>query len=147
MKFLRARRFVAHRAPESRYLVIGKIIIQINFYVYYKYTNMNATPPLELLELLVAVAESRNLVEAAARVGLSQPAVSMKLKTLETQLPLPAFARHGKRKVLTHYGSELYLAARTQLVLGVLCQPGGAHDVWDASGGAERAPDERCRRS
>lgn len=65
----------------------------------------------ELLDVLIAAAESRSLGEAARKLGLSQPGVSVKLKRLEATAPLPLFAFEGKRKVLTHYGQELYRIA------------------------------------
>jgi DNA-binding transcriptional LysR family regulator len=70
-------------------------------------------PAIELFETLIAAAESRNLTEAAHKLKLSQPAVSMKLKELERQSPLPLFSLEGKRKVLTHYGRELYKIAKS----------------------------------
>jgi DNA-binding transcriptional LysR family regulator len=73
------------------------------------------TVSLDLLRALVAVAESKNMVEAARKMGLSQPALSFQLKKLETSVPLPIFSFEGKRKVLTHYGRSLYRTTRRQL--------------------------------
>lgn len=73
-------------------------------------------PGIELLEVLIAAGESRSLSEAAARLKISQPAVSVKLKELERQAPLPLFSYEGKRKVLTHYGQELYRIAKARQV-------------------------------
>lgn len=72
-------------------------------------------PSFEHLETLVAVAESRNLVEAAKRLGISQPSVSMKLKLLEASVPLPLFQFEGKSKKLTRYGRELYELGNKQI--------------------------------
>jgi DNA-binding transcriptional LysR family regulator len=69
-------------------------------------------PNIELYEILIATAESKNLVQAAEKLKISQPAVSVKLKALESQTPLPLFSYEGKRKVLTHYGRELYRIAK-----------------------------------
>jgi len=55
-----------------------------------------------------AFVESDNINEAARRLGISQPAVSVQLKRLEEQLPLPLFTFQGKKKVLSHYGRALY---------------------------------------
>ena len=66
----------------------------------------------DLLRVLIAVAESKNFREAAEKLKISQPAVSVKLKELETQHPLPLFNIEGKRKVLTHYGRALYEASK-----------------------------------
>ena len=69
----------------------------------------------ELLRVLIAAAESKNFYEAARRLGLSQPAVSMKLKLLEDRCPLPVFTLRGKKKILTLYGQELYAVSKQQL--------------------------------
>jgi LysR family transcriptional regulator, glycine cleavage system transcriptional activator len=69
-------------------------------------------PGIELFEVLIATAESRNLVQAAEKLKISQPAVSVKLKELDRLAPLPLFSYEGKRKVLTHYGRELYKIAK-----------------------------------
>lgn len=69
-------------------------------------------PGVELFEILIAAAESKNLSEAAAKLRISQPAVSVKLKALEKTAPLPIFRYEGKRKALTHYGRELYRVAK-----------------------------------
>ncbi|MDZ4663098.1 MAG: LysR family transcriptional regulator [Pseudomonadota bacterium] len=72
-------------------------------------------PKFDLLETLVSVAESKNFLEAAHRLELSQGAVSLKLKALQEHLPLPLFTLKGKRKILTPYGNEIYKYARVQL--------------------------------
>jgi DNA-binding transcriptional LysR family regulator len=71
-------------------------------------------PPFELFRVVMAVAESKNFSEAAQKLGITQPSVSMKLRELERQLPLPLFQLEGKRKVLTHYGRALYEIAKSQ---------------------------------
>jgi LysR family transcriptional regulator, low CO2-responsive transcriptional regulator len=68
-----------------------------------------------LLEILIAAAETKNFYEAARRMGISQAAVSLKLKELEGTAPLPIFLLQGKRKILTRYGRELYETAKTKL--------------------------------
>lgn len=72
-------------------------------------------PSLDLLSALVVVAESPNLIEAAHRLGISQPALSMQLQKLERSLPQPIFGIEGKRKILTRYGRALYRASRRHL--------------------------------
>ncbi len=76
---------------------------------------MNQLPPLELLKAFVVFSESRNLVEAAKRLGLSQPALSLQMKRLESLMPLPLFGSEGKRKILTHYGRSICEAAKVEL--------------------------------
>ena len=63
--------------------------------------------PLDLLKTLVVFSDSPTVLDAARRLGLSQPAVSVQLRRLEESLPQPVFAQEGKRKVLTHYGRAL----------------------------------------
>lgn len=70
--------------------------------------------PVELMDILIAMAETKNLYQAADRLKVSQALVSVKLKELEQSAPLPVFAFEGRRKVLTKYGQELYLAAKLQ---------------------------------
>jgi DNA-binding transcriptional LysR family regulator len=76
---------------------------------------MNQLPPLELLKAFVIFAESRNLVEAAKRLGISQPALSLQMQRLEVLMPLPLFGNEGKRKILTHYGRSVCEAAKAEL--------------------------------
>jgi DNA-binding transcriptional LysR family regulator len=69
----------------------------------------------DLLKILVAVAETRNFREAAEMMKLSQPAISLKMKQLEEQLPYPIFQFQGKKKVLTPYGEDVYRTASQKL--------------------------------
>jgi DNA-binding transcriptional LysR family regulator len=71
---------------------------------------------LDLLQVLIAVGDSRNFREAADKLRISQPAVSHKLKELESFHSLPLFVLEGKRKVLTHYGRALYQIAKEETV-------------------------------
>jgi DNA-binding transcriptional LysR family regulator len=82
------------------------------FYIYYYKMDDMKVPGIELFEVLIATAESRNLIQAAEKLKISQPAVSVKLKELDRLAPLPLFSYEGKRKVLTHYGRELYKIAK-----------------------------------
>src|SRR5579885_1411459 len=63
--------------------------------------------PLDLLRTLLIFSQSQNILEAARKLGLSQPAVSVQLKKLEDLLPQPVFTIEGKKKTLTHYGRAL----------------------------------------
>lgn len=65
------------------------------------------TVSLDLLRTLHIFSESENILDAARKLGLSQPAVSVQLKKLEDLLPQPVFTIEGKRKTLTHYGRAL----------------------------------------
>ena len=53
------------------------------------------------LEYVRALAEYRSITKAAKAVGLTQPAMSMFLRSLEGQLGAPLFERVGKGLILT----------------------------------------------
>ena len=67
------------------------------------------------LELLVDVAETGSLGRAAARHGLSQPAVSMRMTGLERALGLRLLRRDPSGTELTSAGAEILTAARAVL--------------------------------
>lgn len=59
------------------------------------------------LHILVEFSRSKNMIEAAERLKMSQGAVSIRLKGLEAKLEQPIFEMVGKKKVLTSFGAEL----------------------------------------
>src|SRR5262249_18763436 len=59
------------------------------------------------LHILVVFAQSKNMIEAAERLKMSQGAVSIRLKGLEAKVEQPIFEMVGKKKMLTSFGSEL----------------------------------------
>lgn len=69
-------------------------------------------PDPELLRVLMAFHESKNLVEAAERLRISQPAVTQRLQRLQSQVAMPLYAFEGRKKVLTRYGIGLYELAK-----------------------------------
>jgi len=64
------------------------------------------------LRIFEAVAEQRNYTQAAKSLFLTQPAVSMQIKQLETEAGIPLFERSGKQVALTEAGVELLHHAR-----------------------------------
>ena len=70
---------------------------------------------LDLLWSFVVFSESRNSIEAARALGISQPALSNHLARLEESLPQSPFATQGKKKILNEYGQQLAMALRTKL--------------------------------
>lgn len=64
--------------------------------------------PVHLIQTFVAFVEAANVTEAAEKLGISQPAVSVHLRKFEEMLPHPVFIMRGKRKVLSPYGQTLY---------------------------------------
>ena len=71
----------------------------------------------ELLQTLVAIADSGSFVTAAKIVHRTQSAVSMQMKRLEEIVEQPLFEKHARRSVLTLHGQNLLLYARRILSL------------------------------
>ena len=67
---------------------------------------------LRQLDILDAVARSGSFSRASAELHLTQPAVSMQIKQLETSLGIPLFEQMGKRIHLTRAGEETLQATR-----------------------------------
>jgi DNA-binding transcriptional LysR family regulator len=57
-------------------------------------------------------AVSRSISKAAQRMGLSQPAVSQQIQSLENELAVKLFVRGGAKMQLTHDGELLFEMAR-----------------------------------
>lgn len=74
-----------------------------------------AAVDLRELELLVAVAETGSLGQAAVRYALSQPAVSSRMTNLERTLGLRLLDRDPSGTRLTPAGKEIVVAARDVL--------------------------------
>jgi len=81
---------------------------------------------LNLLRVFVVVAETGSVTSAAARLYLTQPAISAALKRLATTVGAPLFAKQGRGLVLTARGERLLSVARphlTALVDAALAPP------------------------
>ncbi|WP_139787039.1 LysR family transcriptional regulator, partial [Cohnella massiliensis] len=63
----------------------------------------------------LAVCEELHFTKAAEKLGISQPTLSLQIKTMEDELQVPLFDRVGKKIVLTQAGLLLREHAR-QLV-------------------------------
>ena len=72
--------------------------------------QMNVT--LRQLRVFEAVGRLKNYTRAAEELHLSQPAVSMQIKQLETNIGLALFEQVGKKIFLTEAGHEMYRASR-----------------------------------
>lgn len=68
--------------------------------------------PVQWWQAFVVFRESADMTEAAARLGLTQPALSKQLKSLQSRLPQPLLRSEGKRRVPTEYGEALYRELR-----------------------------------
>jgi len=79
---------------------------------------------LRQLRIFVAVAKHLSFARAAEEMHLSQPAVSMQIKELESVMELPLFERAGRSIRLTMPGEYLLVYARR--ILGTLKEAGDA---------------------
>jgi DNA-binding transcriptional LysR family regulator len=70
---------------------------------------------LRLLRYFTVVAEELHVGNAAARLFISQPALSQQIRALEEQVGLPLFVRHPKGMELTEAGEVLLAEARELL--------------------------------
>lgn len=70
---------------------------------------------LRQLKTFLAVCEELHFTKAAEKLGISQPTLSLQIKTMEDELQVPLFDRVGKKIVLTQAGLLLREHAR-QLV-------------------------------
>ena len=61
---------------------------------------------LRLLRYFAVVAEELHVGNAAARLFISQPALSQQTRALEEQVGLPVFIRHPRGVELTEAGQE-----------------------------------------
>ena len=64
------------------------------------------------LQVFEAVARNLSFARAARELHLTQPAVSMQVKSLEEQAGLPLFERIGKKIFLTEAGAEMHSHSR-----------------------------------
>lgn len=67
---------------------------------------------LRSLDVFQAVARHLNYTRAAEELHLSQPAVSMQIKQLESSIGLPLFEQLGKKIYLTEAGREMHHYSR-----------------------------------
>ncbi|ANI81992.1 LysR substrate-binding domain-containing protein [Kosakonia oryzae] len=72
-------------------------------------------PPLQALVVFEAAARLGNFTAAGNELGLSQPAVSQRIQTLESRLNAPLFERRHRGVQLTESGHSLYLIVRSSL--------------------------------
>ena len=73
---------------------------------------------------LYHIVETGGFTKAARKLHLTQSALSHQIKSLETQLQAPVFARLGKRVVLTQSG-EVLLPYATAVLEQLACGPRG----------------------
>src|SRR5919204_6686745 len=69
------------------------------------------------LQAFCAVVELRSFSQAAARLGVTQPAISLQVRSLEKRLGRQLLDRSGRRVVPTEAGLRLYRGAQRLLNL------------------------------
>ena len=74
--------------------------------------DWRSLPPLSALRAFAAFAETGNVVEAGAALGVSHAAVSQQLKALEQHLDAALLDRSGRGLRLTATGEQLAAALR-----------------------------------
>lgn len=70
---------------------------------------------LRQLRAFAAIADAGGVARAAARLNLSQPALSRQIQNLESELGVPLFNRIGRRVQLTSEGDDLLRRSRQLL--------------------------------
>jgi LysR family transcriptional regulator, mexEF-oprN operon transcriptional activator len=70
---------------------------------------------LNMLRVFTVVAETKSVTGAAARLYVTQPAVSAALRRLTTAVGAPLFVRQGRGLTLTARGERLFAQARPHL--------------------------------
>lgn len=70
------------------------------------------------MRLIVAVAEERNFTRAAARCNISQPALSKRVREIESALGTRLFERHTRQVLVTQAGHLFVREARQTLEQG-----------------------------
>ena len=89
------------------YSIILLLIIIFNLYM-----GLPRNATLRQLKTFVAVAKHHSLSAAAAELHISQPAVSMQVRELETHCGIALYERVGRRIELTMAGQELAQCGR-----------------------------------
>src|SRR5438552_11887816 len=69
------------------------------------------------LAAFVAVVELRSFSQAAARLGVTQPAISLQIRSLEQRLGHKLVDRSGRRVEPTEAGLKLYQTAKRMLLI------------------------------
>ena len=69
-------------------------------------------PTLQQMRLFEAVARHGSITRAAEEAHLSQPSVSMQVRSLEDKIGLPLTEQHGKSLHLTYAGEVVAAASR-----------------------------------
>ncbi len=88
-----------------------------------------------LLQAFVATADAGAMSQAARRLGIAQPSLTLQIRRLERSLGATLFRRHGRGVTLTEAGQALYPRARR-----ILDEIRAAEDLLRREGKATRGP-------
>src|SRR5258708_33402061 len=80
------------------------------------------------LAAFCAVVERRSFSQAAEQLGVTQPAVSLQIRSLEKRVGLQLLDRSGRRVEPTEAGQRLYRSAQRLLALEEQMLPGPGGD-------------------
>lgn len=67
---------------------------------------------IEQFKQLITIVNERSMTKAAAKLNITQPALSISMKNLEKSLGFDIFEKLGRTLNLTHQGEEVYLCAK-----------------------------------
>ena len=97
---------------------VPRAFVPTAFLVRNRQNNRSSPPPLNFraLEVFVAIVDCGNITRAAERLGLTQPAVSIALRELETSLGVPLVDRDVRPVRATRAGVLLHRRATRLLV-------------------------------
>ncbi len=104
----------------------------------------------DLLRAFVTVVETRSFTRAAALLNRTQPAISLQIRRLETQLGSPLIDRTGRSVALTTEGAALLPQARRLLRLNDEIVATLGEGIWRARSVSARpktSPPCTCRES
>ena len=67
---------------------------------------------IEQFKQLLTIVEEQSMTKAATKLNISQPALSLSMKKLESDLGFEIFNKVGRTLNLTHQGEEVFLSAK-----------------------------------
>jgi len=94
---------------------------------------MSRALDLDALRSFVTIAEVGGVTRAAGRLNLTQSAVSMQVKRLETALGQPLLDRASRGVTLTTHGEQLLSYARRMLALNDEVMARMTGEEWEAN--------------
>src|SRR5207249_11936635 len=100
------------------YMIFARFLLSCTYPIFYKNIRINRdasqedTMNLQNLRVFLKVADLEHITRASEEIGLSQPAVTKTIQSLEHEIGLELVERQGRRIALTHAGRLLQNYAR-----------------------------------